>query len=211
MIDYDKLKLVHELAEKLKTEDWSIKYGYYNGNGYFVLTFYDFEDMFHEYEHSNIDDLVSKLQELTGELKPKYKVGQEVWLIDDSEICTALIDKYDDREYFLRKCTQVESGMATGKGWIAEDKVYPSREDLIEAQIDYWNKLRYPDINDSAIRAHAAVKEDLGKIVDCDKRIFDVVKECIAKECQHESDGMLFEMPPYSHKYKCIKCGVFYK
>ncbi len=82
MIDYDKLKLAHELAEKLPYDWYAIDAAQGTGacTNYYSLTFEDNEGMSHEYEfkHDDIDDLIAKLQELT---QPKYTKGQEVWII----------------------------------------------------------------------------------------------------------------------------------
>jgi hypothetical protein len=184
MIDYDKLKLAHELALKI---DYAFSHKFvlerFNNNNLHQVFELWGENYSNIYSH-NVDDVISKLQELTGELKHKYQAGDEVWLIDDSEICTAIIDKYDNEEYLLRHCAQIDSGMNTGKGWTAKDKLYPSREALIEAQIDYWQSLRK---------------------FECPKCNLPW-SSCQCKlECEHESDGTAFIIS--NKPFRCIKCG----
>jgi hypothetical protein len=60
MIDYEKLKMAHELLHKVRVKECSIAFhvGHYNN---IVLTYIDDDELHHEYEFSNLDDLTTKL------------------------------------------------------------------------------------------------------------------------------------------------------
>lgn len=73
MIDYEKLKLAHDLAEE---NNIAIQYNLPNER---LVT-------------DNIDDLLSLIQQLT-EPKPKYKVGDKVWFQYCGEIENKIVDE----------------------------------------------------------------------------------------------------------------------
>lgn len=224
MIDYERLKIAHELADKYSNicadrivsvcidinVGTHINYVIRGVSGLMFVA-------------EDINDLIAKLKELThpDEPKPKYK---DAWFVSSHNniVCT----KVENQEGYIY-CDETNHD-ALGKN------MYPSREALIESQIEYWNKLRYPTIEESSRVGSQQALDSMGKIIECQKRIDllykSVIKECDhqfihiseamaycikckyeLKLCQHESDGMSFEMPPYPHKYRCIKCGEFYK
>lgn len=202
MIDYEKLKLAHELYSKIQDEYWI---GYFWPNytnsflGYFRLSkneSTEFEDF------DTIDSLITKLQELT-QPKSKYEIGQEVFALKRRGVVGLMsgrVKEYDSHDnYYI---------VFTGSGgyWLNEEKIYPSREALIQEQIDYWESLKFDDAIEYVRKNHDGT-----------------VKNLASKECQHESDGGWY----YSHgericgaalhfanakpdKYKCKKCGEFY-
>lgn len=162
MIDFEKLKTVHELAEKLANEtECSINVSivhYDNSSIEFELrdssSSFDFENFM------NIDDLITKLQELTKK-EPKFKIGDIVWWM---------------------------SGNIPTEGFYTPSKkdahLYPTKESLINAQIEYWSGLK-----------------DDGNILKW--------KYQGPSLCQHESNGMSYTSNPPQNK--CIKCEEFYK
>lgn len=82
MIDYEKLKLAHELTKKLPFFSYSFDCWCCTGteSGYFyVLSFDDHEGLFHKYESENIDDLIEKLQDFI-QVKPKAEICIECGL-----------------------------------------------------------------------------------------------------------------------------------
>ncbi len=174
MIDYEKLKLAHELA--LKTEGYFV--GFYFGN---TIEKKDEFTLFNsngviDRNFDSIDSLIAKLQELikpkfklcdacqrwldnhiydTGfplmyvsEIvkeckekrhieKQKYQLGQEVWFVDCNAVFSAVIDSIGIDEY------RVDDGKnKTGKDWYHVSELYPSREALIVAQLEYWTRLK---------------------------------------------------------------------
>lgn len=128
MIDYNKLKMAHELAHQAKID--------------LVTTVRTFEDgdcrlsaAITGLQHTNdIDGIIDKLKELTKP-EPKYALGDKVWIIDyehgpvETMICeidTASREMYYENEY---------------QEWREENELYPSRQALIEDQVDYWISL----------------------------------------------------------------------
>lgn len=155
MIDYEKLKIAHELAVKYNP-DCLVSVTFYSN----CFTRFDYRVELHgctEYFTGDIDKLLIKLKELTQPEKPtpKYEVGQEVWVIDgENPIACSINDvRYKELDGFLYSDKD-------GFQWLESD-LYPTRESLIEAQIEYWNRLK----------DHPADK--LEKV-----------------ECQHESDEL---------------------
>jgi hypothetical protein len=118
MIDYDKLKLAHELAEKYDSE---ILYAYKSGDISYICWV-------------TLEQLLLEMEELSI-TKCKYQVGQEVWRVNDE----------DDPIQLIIKAIQPGSDNAyldDLDNWWVEEQLYPTREALIEAQIDYWNGLK---------------------------------------------------------------------
>ena len=215
MIDYEKLKFAHKSAEKLKYDDVSITW-HYNmppRSGYFVLCFEDEDNLSHEYEYFVIDDLIAKLQELT-ETQPKYEVGQNVFWLDEragghifhgviNAICRNQSDTmygYDIDHLNYAEYKEMFPMAVSSSRWQLwdDDKLYPTKQALIESQITYWQSLLEPKECQ-----HLWVR---GKCYDCG----------IDKECQHESDRESFVkengVPPgLTARFKCKKCGEFYK
>ena len=68
--------------------------------------------------------------------KPKYGTGEQVWFLNDEFLPEwFFIESIDFDEEYLYGHPGV-----TGAAWL-ESQIYPSRESLIDAQIDYWQKL----------------------------------------------------------------------
>lgn len=146
MIDYEKLKIAHELAKEyslhsgLHTE---LMFSYYaNEEDDHYLTVYDHPD---DYEHhcTSLDELISKLRLLIHlkkqEPSPKYKIGDTLW--KSSCYCFVSIE-----------C----DGIRTEDGIIfytedeleyKEEDLYPSKLSLIEAQIEKWTCLKSEEIS----------------------------------------------------------------
>lgn len=239
MIDYDKLKIAHELADKLSKitnghvqvscklfihregsnfchYELSIDNDYGLGNG--VMT--------------NMDDLITKLRELT-QSEPKYKKGQTVWTLTNHEAPDDII------EITLNQDINDDEGL------------YPSKAALIEAQIEYWSNMQYSQeplpINNrgrgerelnptfkatDSWYKQAAKDEDeycnvsgakLGKNlpthgvgsalkVDLNGKPAWVDTNTKREECEHESDGVRYSsVCEGMTQFKCKKCGEFYR
>lgn len=137
MIDYDKLKLAHQLCIKYN-KNALVSVLFYSNN----FTQYDFrieEDGITCYLTGDIDDLITKLRELT-QPEPKYKIGDVVHFINH---------RLQINENTVESITSDERGIVLhfGKptyGAIYEIDVYPTKAALIEAQIEYWLSLREP-------------------------------------------------------------------
>lgn len=129
MIDYEKLKVAHELAEKLPDE-YSV--GHYWANC--KSSYLDYFRLHNEYtadfeDFESIDDLIDKLQELT-QPKPKYrfKPGDSAFFANGKQ---EIIEK-------KIKAGGIELLWSTDGCTLVREACYPSREALMDAQIEYW-------------------------------------------------------------------------
>ncbi len=82
---------------------------------------------------SSVDDLIAKLKELTKPM-PKYKIGQEIWVIRKDEAIIATIWAESNGIYQI--------GHDYGYAFLEEKFIYPTKESVIEAEIKYWQSLR---------------------------------------------------------------------
>jgi hypothetical protein len=249
MIDYEKLKIVCQLAEKLSRKDkWvtiEIEFTGQNGLENYGLTATNEACL---YFGKKIDELITTLTELT-QSKSKYEIGQEVWLIDCDEICTAKIKYHKDNdEYVLSDCKTLD-GWDTGGNWKHPDKLYPTKQSLIDSQIEYWNKLKL-DFMEPKMELKIKITDLMWKFTEkygtkgpnclypnCGKILVNVINSCLKEakkqigcesedgiECQHERDGAIYcnTIAGYKRmmthqgnyedtKYKCKKCGEYYK
>lgn len=194
MIDYEKLKLAHELATKIKNFHVVVRTNFIfpgdKDRSTFACYFLDIvrqppeHPAIEEGKFSDLDDLIAKLRELT-QSDPKYKVGDEVWAEVNKKYLSMQIE-----EVKIRVNSQSQ-WYRTNIGFCAEEHLYPSKQTLIEAQIKYWQNLQ------SDIQSNQSE-------VDIDS-------------CQHESDDLmhLYTTGPINkyvvQKFKCKKCGEFYK
>lgn len=158
-IDYDQLRIAHELAEKI---DGFCEFTIYANACSADLFKINYDKVGLSFKHNecylNIDNLIAKLRELT---KPesKYKAGDMAWVVDCDEICTAFVSEYINDEYKLYNCVTI-SGIPTGKDWAQEYELYPTKQSLIEAQIEHWTKLKSDHSEDKVECQH----QDDGKI-----------------------------------------------
>ena len=212
MIDYEKLKLAHELTRKLPYDSYHFDCWCCTGieSGFFyVLTFEDNKNLTHEFESENIDDLIAKLQEIT-QPKYKYKAGQKVWRIDGHEpiqltICD--IDHYEPVEYLD------ENG-----AWWCEEQLYPSREALIEDQLEYWYSLKIKAISSSKTCPKCGmqrVSDGMCWHMGCDykesPKFEGEIKGFNTLKCAHESDERTYENEIIEDLKRCKKCREFYR
>lgn len=130
MIDYEKLKEAHELAEKLDCPKLVIESRLSDGEICYML--YWFENIPMDYCTYNIDKLLTKLRELT-QPQPKYKTGDKVYYLPSNDTITAA----EIAEPFAPSTYKVTEGYV-----LYEKYLYPTKEDLIQAQIDYWQKMK---------------------------------------------------------------------
>lgn len=134
MIDYYKLKLAHYLASEYQSKnehEISIEINFTQTIEEYILHI----DMKNSDAFSNIDDLITKLKELP-QPQPKYKEEQQVWFVCGKEPITYIVEKVvDARSHF-------NYVLADGHMSLKEQDLYPSREALIESQIQYWKSLQ---------------------------------------------------------------------
>lgn len=224
MIDYEKLKIAHELACNLKEKfrdvriDCHLRVGC-DGTNYvfYSMNNDDFQGMSWESEHDDIDGLIAHLKELTQpeKPKPKYEAGQEVWVLRNTEIYSFKIDEIIKDECYWYLNYLKDGSYSDWKNEFdqyREDSVYPTREYLIDAQIDYLLRHRgfNPDVelaNDILEKAVRRYKETISK---------EYHSEDEKVECQHESDCRVYLRKegafekPYEVK-RCKKCGEIYR
>ena len=195
MIDYEKLKLCHELCGRLGKYYFEVDLGLDCG----LVELYEKGDPDLQFicNTESLDKLLEKLRELT-EPEPKYK---EAW--------------YLGKESRLPKCTWVKNDVC----YQSCDKtdmealgrhMYDSKAELIQAQIDYWTNLQEPYANEDTDYHAPTECEHVSQTPESTSKIHTCLKclEEYYRECEHEpSNYMLTTNPP---KYHCTKCGEFY-
>ena len=179
MIDYNQLKIVHELCPNGRLK---------------IIPIFDSEGNLESFNYSmeiegvmanyffSIDDLIAKLQELT-QPKPKYEVGQHVWFIGctrtQGPVCVGIVkenqlvpSKWNEEEYYV----------SIGEGLkIPEKCAYPTRGSLIDAQIEYWQKMK-----DGIAPCRQSEEASTGS-------------DYASTECEHEYT--------FTSGFACAKCG----
>ncbi len=264
MIDYEKLRLAHELAGELSIID---KYPVYISTRLFhEFSMYRLQSrdiQGNDGSHfDNIDDLITKLKELTQpepgyiseewqEIKPvdgilslsagdyvfkdgvtyrvkkmdkpeeltqpepKYKVNQILW-INSSMNGVFSIEVHDvmtHEETFLYEDE-------IGSKW-PESQCYPTKSQLIEAQIEYWRTMQHRNDHASPFEPEYCNVSGakLDKREECEHELMSKYGDCgecgLQIECEHESDGQWHRVLVSPHdvhnKFKCTKCGEFYR
>lgn len=208
LIDYEKLKLAHELV--LKTHKWAwieTKYSAQEESLEYKLTVGlsgPEEDL---YYFDDIDDLITNLKELIPKNIPKYRVGQTVWHLNTEYLpeCTVIesIDYCDEENEPIYGVPSLY-----GAGWL-ESQVYPSREDLIKAQIEYWTSLKNKQNSTCSNDMSLLSPPYEGEIKGFDQSV--QMHEKV--ECIHEQDFDNYcpYTPNHPHYRKCKRCGEFYR
>jgi hypothetical protein len=186
MIDYEKLKIAHELAhtyafngKEITSVLASTRLVSSNVIEY-LIEFYG-NEKYQEFASTNIDDIIGKLTELTqpNEPKPKYEVGQEVWVIGNHQIpeqCIVTKIHPSSKPFLYSLKNDDEKEFVEQEGLISS-----SRELLIQSQIEYWKSL-------------SAISDGYTPVI-----------------CQHESDGFWVDAATNHLKFRCKKCGEFYR
>lgn len=139
MINYEKLKLAEELCQKSK--------GYYFVSEYhskrgLINIMLRHQDEYYEV-CKDIDHLIDRLKELT-EPKPKYEVGQTIYYIFHRAY-TTLPPDIEEGEITDFEIIDNEIYYSIKSNKIDELSCFYSVEELINAQITYWQSLKYPD------------------------------------------------------------------
>ena len=139
MIDYDKLKIAHTIASKIK-------------GGLFISYFYSpdllefsFVSIDHDYYGTkNIDDAILKLTDL-AKPKPKYSIGQTLWGFragygSMEVICTRVLTR---PESIIGGVTVEAYNEYKDQNLLCwkEDQLFLDLKSSIKAQIDYWQNL----------------------------------------------------------------------
>ena len=163
MIDYDKLREAIELAKKLP-EIYCVAIEVGANGVMFSIDILDGDpDSCLIYDVS-LDELIIKIRERTKpEPKPLYAVFDVVYhLNDEYQIACMRISEIDlksDEMYY-----GVDELNDDGGNWWMEEQLYPTREALIKAQIEYWHGLLFPeDAKSSCCSVHAGSSEECGE------------------------------------------------
>ncbi len=138
MIDYEKIKKAHELADKyIKStkEEITIVHTFWGDNSKAYQLFIGEVDCYSEsFDNLDIDDLITKLEELTRPT-PKYDYGEVVWYEDEGLINNFIITGIDKRISDNMFCYS-----SINMIYVQENHLYKSRKELIEAKINFWTK-----------------------------------------------------------------------
>jgi hypothetical protein len=135
VIDYEKLKLAHELgsiATKGKRKRCDVFVSVYHNNEP-IFGYIDFSHNRDVFEFYDIDELINALQKLI-EPQPKYKIGQEVWVLDGNNIEVIAV--------FINNIVNNKYALTVFLGWFEEEDIFSSYDELIESQIKYWTDLK---------------------------------------------------------------------
>lgn len=214
MIDYDKLEKARKLCSKLKSYFFNVDFCIAYTDEFCVeITLNDtgsYKESFGCFE-----DLIAKLEELTKP-EPKYRINQLVWLELDNDIRSFVVERIEwDGHDFL---CYGDILMA------AERFLFPTRQALIEHQIQYWSNLLKdeleqhvspycePDTQSNQSQVDKVIEDAFvhGKGV-MHVKLDDMLVN--ADRCQHESDGEVYPIIGFkaeSYCFKCIKCGELY-
>lgn len=139
----------------------------------------------------------------------KYLEKEIVWRVDDEdmpiEVCIREIDTSADTEIYF-----------DGDSWWSEEQLYPTREALIQSQIEYWQNLKEEKSKAACCSLHSGGYEECNPDIQSNQVKVDIDR------CQHASDNNyhgLYEIKAsttYSPAefvpiLKCKKCGEFYR
>jgi len=137
MIDYEKLKIAHELNKK--NTRYTIMINLYPHRDLCFYALYDLSKA-EQIDCKDIDDLIAKLKELTRP-EPKYSDGQEVWIMYfNYKTQSNEIQKFKTDAH--RYVNGVHQYFLVGNGIYLtcrdESEIYHSEQAMIDAQIQYW-------------------------------------------------------------------------
>jgi hypothetical protein len=217
MIDYDKLRVAMTLSAEYakQTQELQRICVGFNSSGDIVYDIYGSSEIYH-----NIDSLIAKLTELT-QPKAKYAKGQIAWAYSHGVMQDWLIDTiYWEPELNDYRVDARAPNADKRKASLVSSQLYALKQELIEAQIEYWTKLKIDEISASK----TCPKCGMQRVAD--GMCWNI--DCEYKECQHESDGhrydtrkLLMNYAPIDKTWqelleigchnKCLKCGEFYR
>ena len=217
MIDYEKLKICHQLAQTLsnKTEcSVHIEVVFHELSApEFVLI--DASSNPDGEAYRDIDVLIKELHFLTQDKpKPKYKVGQTVAYIDEDNIPQEFMIEgmcdFSSISYWESKEDDL---------WYDESELFPTKQALIEHQIQYWQQKLIeeycPPFEGPIERLSSCCSVHTGTTEEC----VDIQRnqdEVDLDGCQHESEGEVWiqqyaDMSLITEYFKCKYCGEFYR
>ena len=135
MIDYEKLKIAHEIMIKANRYYCVYEFGWSDKVRFQVFNDENDIILFTAFDE---DDLILRLKGLT-QPEPRYKIGDEVFITWHGYIEEArVVDRTSHERYQV---------MLNDGGQVSriESEIFPTRQALIEHQIEYWSKLLQKD------------------------------------------------------------------
>ena len=174
------------------------------------------------------EDKVQETKELIAKHKltqpePKYRVNQLMWLQSDDEIYSFVIERieWDGSDY-----------ICSGGAWdVCEISLFPTRQALIEHQIEYWQSLQADQrdveqmLYDESKKLWLSNTQSNQPQINVDRRQYPTITEKCENynksklefidnvnldQCEHEGSPIEF----YNKRpvtWKCLKCGECYK
>jgi hypothetical protein len=167
MIDNEKLKLANTLAMKTNNYYFEITMGIELSPTWFLISCDDEGNKTKTENVDSLDDLIAKLQELIKP-EPKYKVGDEVWRLNDgdepldftiTEIASDLITSSERIDYHYKDDGDFY--------WWHESQLYPSLEALIQSQIDHWQELKQEFCEHSYDTVRYSITDEASLSIQC--------------------------------------------
>ncbi len=149
MIDYEKLKLAIQLADEAALRVTIQLINSDDGNRFSARIFAAlFINDSKSIPFNNIDNLITYLQSI-AKPKPKYKIGDEVFMLGKDEIWSFKIDEIINEDGVYWYLNYIDDGDYSDErahfDQFREDVLYPTCEALIESQISYWQNMRKPN------------------------------------------------------------------
>jgi hypothetical protein len=158
-------------------------------------------------------ELIIKLEELTKP-EPKYKAGDDVFI---TWHCCIEEARIVDRTSHARYQVMLNDGGQVSR---IESEIFPTRQALIEHQLQYWSKL-YEESHpgDLCLIKRTEIKpvplSEFFPVFEGEVKGFGYDGHKIEpKPCQHEPDGEVYMIDGFngsSPSFKCIKCREFYR
>lgn len=145
-----------------------------------------------------LEDLIIRLRKPV----PKYKSGDTVWFLAGSDgVISFEVHEvtHKNGDYWYGDFDQTNT--------VREDILFPSRESLIQAQINHWTGLLNTEKSTGSEDVSMESTSNNPKNPDPKPESSNPNGDCMGV-CEHESDGFLFlSKPP---KKRCKKCGGLY-
>lgn len=200
MIDYEKLIQAHEKCLGTKYY-FDIALGIDDG----LIALFDSEsNESFVCNPDDLDDLITKLQELT-QPKAKYEENDRCWCYLHGSMYECTVQQiYWDKELRDYRVNLIREESIKGKISCSQSEIYPQKSELIQAQIDYWRQMRVDEaVKESQLQFEGEIK-GFGDM-HCSKAMNPNV--WLEEDCQHECkwDGVLVSRSPNMGRCRICK------
>jgi hypothetical protein len=205
MIDLNKLKEIHELAEELNKSDGccyvelqiNTAYFAYAPDACHINAEIWFDKSEYQYRDIYIDDLIKEFQELIKQQSNKPECNHNPGTIEPDRLAKDLICIHCD-EFYMRD--HVISNKPNHKYKLGDTVWYEDEEGKIGSMV-----IEDITIDDDSVRFFNI--SDGGFIFE--DEAYPSLEALEKATCQHESGGLVYcSNPP---KNRCKKCGEFYR